>query len=222
MVEVAGKFCVDAYEASLVEVRGADRVPWSPYHSPLSTSTYRAVSARGQVPQGYISGVQAQAACRNAGKRLCSKAEWLAACQGQERRSFPYGAAHKPGACNEHSKDPKHVSPLQRLHKGNPTYDLKTMLDPRINQLPDTVLPGGSKPECVSPAGAYDMVGNLHEWIADKTDKGLGIFKGGYYNEADLNGPGCLYQTTRHDFAYADYSIGFRCCADAIGEPAFK
>ena len=39
MVEIDGKFCIDKFEASLVEVRGADRVPWSPYLVPLASST---------------------------------------------------------------------------------------------------------------------------------------------------------------------------------------
>lgn len=29
-----------------------------------------------------------------------------------------------------------------------------------------------------------------------------------------LNGAGCLYATTAHDVSHADYSTGFRCCAD--------
>jgi sulfatase modifying factor 1 len=30
-----------------------------------------------------------------------------------------------------------------------------------------------------------------------------------------LNGNGCQHVTTAHDVSYADFSIGFRCCADA-------
>ena len=43
-------------------------------------ATYRAVSIKGAVPQGYISGEKAKAACINAGKRLCNNTEWLRAC----------------------------------------------------------------------------------------------------------------------------------------------
>lgn len=223
MVEIEGRFCIDKFEASLVEVRDGDRAPWSPYHVPLASATYRAVNAAGAVPQGYISGAQAQKACENAGKRLCSATEWLAACQGPKKLTFPYdgGSAYRLGACNEHSKDPKHVGPLQRLHNGKPTYDSKTMLDPRINQLPGTLLPSGSKPDCGGAYGVYDLVGNLHEWVSDKTGKGNGRFKGGYFNEADQNGPGCTYETTAHAFTYGDYSTGFRCCTATVGAPKF-
>ncbi|HEY8078254.1 MAG TPA: hypothetical protein VIF62_29200, partial [Labilithrix sp.] len=81
---------------------------------------------------------------------------------------------------------------------------------PCINQIPDSLLPTGSKKECVTSEGAYDMVGNLHEWTADSS----GHFRGGYYVDTWLNGHGCEYVTTRHEAAYWDYSTGFRCCAD--------
>ena len=38
----------------------------------------------------------------------------------------------------------------------------------------------------------------------------------GFYADAKLNGPGCTYATTAHEFTYHDYSTGFRCCADKI------
>jgi formylglycine-generating enzyme len=71
-------------------------------------------------------------------------------------------------------------------------------------------LPTGAKKACATPEGVFDIVGNLHEWTADPA----GTFRGGYYVDTWLNGHGCDYVTTRHDAAYWDYSIGFRCCAD--------
>jgi sulfatase modifying factor 1 len=84
------------------------------------------------------------------------------------------------------------------------------MNDPGINQQPDTVDPAGANPECVTAEGIFDMHGNLHEWIADPD----GTFKGGFYADGSINGPGCTYATTAHAFDYHDYSTGFRCCAD--------
>ncbi len=221
MVEIDGKYCIDKYEAALIEVSPSGNSPWSPYHVPAATGTYRAISLAGVVPQAYISGAQAQAACQNAGKRLCAAAEWLRACQGSAGQAYPYGKDYKLQTCNEHSKDPKYSGPLQRLHNGKPNYDGPTMNDPRINQLPDTVARGGAYARCASPDEVFDLVGNLHEWTAER-NKGNGVFRGGYFNEAELNGSGCTYKTTAHDFAYHDYSTGFRCCADNITTPAFK
>ena len=58
--------------------------------------------------------------------------------------------------------------------------------------------------------GVFDMVGNVHEWVADPN----GTFRGGYYLDTTLNGEGCNYRTDAHDATYHDYSTGFRCCAD--------
>ena len=55
-------------------------------------------------------------------------------------------------------------------------------------------------------------MGNLHEWTADPS----GTFRGGFYVDTTINGPGCLYATTAHDTGHWDYSTGFRCCADPV------
>ena len=74
-------FCIDQFEASILEVLdgGATR-PWSPYANP-GTRVLRAQSVRGAVPQGYITQLQAAAACSGAGKRLCTDAECCGARQ---------------------------------------------------------------------------------------------------------------------------------------------
>ena len=41
-----------------------------------------------------------------------------------------------------------------------------------------------------------------------------GTFRGGFYVDTMINGPGCLYATTAHNVYHWDYSTGFRCCAD--------
>jgi len=84
------------------------------------------------------------------------------------------------------------------------------MNDPQLNQLPGTVALTGAFDQCSNGYGAFDMVGNLHEWTNDPT----GTFRGGYYMDTRLNGDGCTYVTRGHDTSYHDYSTGFRCCAD--------
>jgi formylglycine-generating enzyme required for sulfatase activity len=213
-VEVEGKFCVDRFEGSLVETSGGSEKPWPANLPLLSSATYKAVSQSGRLPQGYISGEQAAKACAAAGKRLCTNAEWVQACRGPKNTDFPYGAAYQSGACNEHGQDPKHKDPMHRLFGATPAYDMREMNDPRLNLQPETVEPGGTFSSCKSGYGAYDMVGNLHEWVSDVDKSGRGRFNGGYFNEADQHGPGCTYKTTAHLFAYHDYSTGFRCCSD--------
>lgn len=79
-------------------------------------------------------------------------------------------------------------------------------------QLPNSLAKTGSLPGCVSAEGVFDLVGNLHEWTADPA----GTFRGGFYVDTKLNGPGCLYATTAHTLGHWDYSTGFRCCAEPL------
>lgn len=192
----SGPYCIDRYEAGLDG--------WSPYEVPASGEV--ATVAPGQVPQGYISGEVAADACDLAGKRLCTVDEWLRACQGPTGTTFPYGDVEDPGACNT-SYD---GHPVVDLFGAETDWSPTQMNDPRINQQPDTVDPGGASPDCVSVEGVFDLHGNLHEWVDDPG----GLFKGGFYADAAINGPGCLYSTTAHTPPYHDYSTGFRCCAD--------
>jgi hypothetical protein len=199
------KFCIDKWEAALVELTPAGAKPWSPFHNP-GKATVKAVSLQGAVPQGYISGVQAKAACAAAGKRLCTDTEWLRACRGPAKFTYPYGSTLKLGTCNDHRD--KH--PAVEYFGTSAAWIWSQLGHPCINQQAKTVTKTGALPGCVSAEGAFDLIGNLHEWTADPA----GTFRGGFYVDTKLNGPGCLYATTAHDTGHWDYSTGFRCCAD--------
>jgi len=196
-------FCVDRYEATLVVAATGEA--WCPFDNP-GTTPMRAVSVAGAVPQAYIDQIQAGDACTNAGKRLCTDTEWLRACQGPGDTTYPYGNTDELGVCNDHRAEHPAVE-----YFGTSASWIYTMLENScLDQLPETVDLGGSRTGCVTAEGAFDMMGNVHEWTADPA----GTFRGGYYMDTVLNGPGCLYATTAHDTAYWDYSTGFRCCAD--------
>jgi len=188
--------CVDRWEAHL---EGQ-----SPYAVPAGGV---ARTAAGAVPQAYISGDVAAAACAAAGKRLCTSTEWVRACEGPRGTTFPYGADYVPSACNEGREG----HPVIELFGDSADWSMRQMNDPRLNQLPGTVDPAGANPDCVSAEGVFDLHGNLHEWVADPE----GTFRGGFYVDATINGEGCRYRTTAHGRSYHDYSTGFRCCADA-------
>jgi formylglycine-generating enzyme len=204
---VADKFCIDRYEGSLVIVTPEGDKPFSPYEM-VKGRRVRAVSRSGVAPQAYISRNEAEAACNVSHKRLCTEVEWVQACEGKKPTTFPYGDERRPGYCN----DEVPASPLAKLYPdvGMDAYTFEPMNDPRLNQVPGTLAPTGRFAHCRSSYGAFDMVGNVHEWVDDPA----GTFLGGYYLDTHQNGDGCHYRTVAHDADYHDYSTGFRCCAD--------
>lgn len=357
------RFCIDKYEASLVEVDGEGNEKPYPHWLPVDGRTVRAVSEPDVFPQGFISEVQAEDACAASGKRLCSHGEWKTACMGPAKTTFPYGDARRPGACHDTGKsavaavfgaralaDPvarapskpapggakagnasaargdaargtaarrtataargstkpapagakagtiasrgaskpaaaagsKSARPDRQAHattKGRAAVTTKpratrpgktaraetppkktsgkrdartksapptknapraaarapakssarpasvepsvwTQLnDPRLGQVEGALSKTGSHDACVNDYGAFDMVGNLHEWVKTDPAAAHGTFAGGYYLDTTLNGDGCGYRTTAHAHDYHDYSTGFRCCAEAAAPP---
>jgi len=202
-----GGFCIDRYEAALVDVLPNGKTKSHSPFTPVNGTKVKAVSKKGITPQGYISKNEANDACEAAGKRLCTPDEWMKACQGKSPTKYPYGDDEVAGRCNG---DGTRKHPISELFgaSADAFADSTKMNDPRINQLPDTVAKTGSHAKCKNSYGVYDMVGNLHEWTADPS----GQFKGGYYMDTHKNGDGCFYRTTAHGTSYHDYSTGFRCC----------
>jgi hypothetical protein len=204
---LVGTSCVDKWEGSLVEIQtdGAE-VPFSPYMTPVGHAV-RAVSRPSVVPQAHISLVEAQKACKASGKRLCHAAEWKSACKGPEHTRYPYGNTRIANACTDTGR----TAPVMAIKGGD--YTSRSMNDPALNQLPNTLGLTGEAAACTNSYGVHDMVGNIHEWADD------GGFHGGYYLDTKINGEGCDYVTTAHNATYYDYSTGFRCCADADSSP---
>ena len=211
MAHVDG-YCIDRYEAYVVELDATgSELPHSPY-LPVDGLKIRAKVAEGVIPQGYISQVQARSACQNAGKRLCSAPEFSLACRGPNRSAtYPYGGTHRQrGKCNEGKG-----SAVTAVFGPGAPFDRQLMNDARLNRWPGGLAKTGAYSASASPYGVFDLVGNLHEWGAEVAANGHGSFRGGFYGDAEVNGPGCNYVTTAHAAAYHDYSTGFRCCRDA-------
>lgn len=156
MVRVA-TFCIDRYEAALIDdTPGNAGAPWSPYFNPGATAVH-AISALDAVPQGYISQIQAGAACQAAGKRLCTDQEWLRGCQGAAATIYPYGSTYLSGACN----DKRTVNPLVEYFGAGATYTFNQLNHPCLNQLRPGLDRAGRNAECASAEGVYDMAGNV-------------------------------------------------------------
>jgi len=233
-------FCVDRFEGYLVTVGPDGAITPHPYFEvPEAGVTYWARNEKDVFPQAYISKTVAQAACKTVGKRLCSREEWMRSCKGPKGFTFPYGSRRKANKCN--SSKP-HL--LQEMFGRDPRkwgYD-DAFNSSKLAKEPGYLASSGFFPECVTADGAYDMVGNLHEWVSDSVgedihdilarDKverntqpfhiGNGIFMGGFFSTTDQHGPGCNFTTFAHEPRYHDYSTGFRCCKSLPRPPKEK
>jgi len=217
-----GPYCVDRWESSIVTLDKGGKSSFWPGNHPVDgiEGRVRAVSVAGRKPQGYISGAQAATACSHSGKRLCEVDEWVRACRGAKMTRYPYGDQRRPNVCNDRFQKLDH-HPVVTLfsREYGPGADQTRMWypsfmnDPRLYEMEHSVAPTGSFKGCTNELGVYDMVGNLHEWVADPD----GTFMGGFFMDTFQNGEGCEYRTIAHEFEYHDYSTGFRCCADALG-----
>ena len=226
---VVENHCVDKYEAHLVRADAPDRV--LPHdETPKSDIPFMARSRAGFTPQGYINRADAARACKAAQKRLCTAKEWYTACIGPRKTKYPYGDEESPNRCNTGKT---HL--MQRLFgAGVPYTYLNHYNSPRLHREPGFLAKTGEYAGCLNDYGVYDMVGNLHEWVADDVSMkllkevpleygpkllgadGCGAFMGGYFSSLGEHGHGCSYTTATHAPDYHDYSTGFRCCSDPL------
>lgn len=203
MVGIESAFCIDAFEAHLVGDEGRIH----PFYVRPTEGGLRADSRRGLYPQAHINRNQAEVACRKAGKRLCRSEEWQRACRGKGPTPYPYGRKRRAGYCNDHA-----VAPLAVIFGHDRVeYGAHTMNDSRLNRVPGSLSRSGHFGRCTNAYGVFDMVGNLHEWVADAS----GVLRGGYYLDVESLGEGCAYRAVGHAPEYGDYATGFRCCADS-------
>ncbi|HYJ09400.1 MAG TPA: SUMF1/EgtB/PvdO family nonheme iron enzyme [Polyangiaceae bacterium] len=228
---LSGGACMDRYEAHLLVEGGDGKLSTHPAEQRPPRARVLAASRAGVKPQAYISQVEAAAACQNAGKRLCSLSEWYGACTSSGEQTYPYGASYQAGRCNVGKP---HL--LSLLHGANPRgWSYADFNDPALAAKPGFLALAGEYQGCVSSSGVHDLVGNLHEWVADRVDRSLprklplpavierrigrttgnGIFMGGFFSTLNEHGSGCKFVTAAHEPRYHDYSTGFRCCQDA-------
>ena len=141
--------------------------------------------------------VSADTLCRSVGKRVCERDEWVSACSHGER--YPYGDRYEPGACND-TRWWKTVDEAKVAHR-----------DPHELARLDGTEPSGAHPECRSPSGALDMVGNVEEWVRCPEGQFGWCLVGGYW--ASHGSRSCESAIVKHAPRWHYYQTGFRCCS---------
>lgn len=163
----------------------------------------------GEKPRTLTQWGEARALCESAGKRLCLEQEWLFACEGESMLPHTYGHQRDPTAC---VMDRMYVQPNQHLLRWEACMansDCRRAFE-RLDQRE----PAGAFRRCRSPFGAYDMNGNVNEWVevAGASYPKRAALKGGWWGPVRNR---CRPTVRFHKEDDWGYEVGFRCCRDA-------
>jgi hypothetical protein len=148
---------------------------------PFCIDNYEWPNSRGKEPLRDISLAMAREKCLAAGKRLCTGGEWEAACAGKRNVRYPQSNSPPEQNCNV---------------VGNRFFS-------------NRVAPSGSFPECKSPAGVFDMNGNVDEWTDDGGGDSAFVYGGSWHH--DLANAQCSSKLPLLKYKGYFY-VGFRCC----------
>jgi formylglycine-generating enzyme required for sulfatase activity len=142
-------------------------------------------------PLTHVNWAEAQNLCHAMEKRLCYEDEWEFACEGAEALPFPYGYVRDGKRCN-------HDFPEEQLVSSPDHFIDRRMASQEV-------------PDCKSPTGVFNMVGNVDEWTTrlNREAPRRAILRGGWWL---IGRSRCRAATDNHSEHYAGVQTGFRCC----------
>jgi len=199
MIPVAQPFCMDIYEASRADASATE----------MGVDVNKAVSQAGVIPW-YVNPMsdrifeQFQAACRNAGKRICEMDEFFTACSQDGQNLYVFGNTFDREICNcvdtfcddyciDHGIDPCSTAD----NCGYTYYCFHAV-------------PTGEFTGCTNAYGTFDINGNVWEIVPSDTDLRGYEVRGGAFNCA---GASARLQCT-FNAGWTALFAGFRCCRD--------
>jgi formylglycine-generating enzyme required for sulfatase activity/tRNA A-37 threonylcarbamoyl transferase component Bud32 len=166
-----GAFCIDVAEVTVAEYKDCvdkkgcpgghaqaewsgigkdDRATWSAFCNEPRAN-------RNDHPMNCVSFDDAAAFCKWAGKKLPTEEQWEYAARAADNRAYPWGhdlpSPQRANGCDEGcAKGVRHQSDtIARRLMGDDRYEATS--------------PTGAFPEGVSAFGAFDMAGNVAEWV---------------------------------------------------------
>ena len=170
-------FRIDAYEASR---------PDAGETQPGCNQRGRACSQPDVHPWTDVTWTEARDACEKVGKRLCTMAEWQAACRSSCGFDYPYGDDFDGNACNGVGANPEGA----------------------------TLWETGRRAQCSTPDWVYDLVGNVREWTDTETEPGVYAIVGGSPRDQARSVLSCKGEDIKTEGAdNAPQFVGFRCCS---------
>lgn len=172
---------------------------------------YEAPNRRGGKPLVMQSANDARAWCESHGKRLCTEDEWIGACEGDDHRAYPYGNQHEDDRCNDDKS-------WREVHEGTLAKWPADEAQAHAKELYQATS-SGSKRNCESEDGIFDMTGNVEEWVVRTREHANDwpyILAGCYWSGCYGGGkPTCHSTNNAHGPEFRFYETGFRCCKDA-------
>ena len=191
-----------------------------------------------EYPLVWVRSSEAVQICRTLGKRLCDAHEWEGACAGAvlpTEQEYYFNLTREESAELHNQRRLRtwlgSLSPLLDIC-GTMSAKNPNCWDVTWEQCGSNTYPAGSFPDCVSPFGAYDMLGNVAEHM-NLPLKGEQLTGRGGLGETEMKGSWFAYDglvphpddcrwraPAWHDTpidspsSHRNYQLGFRCCKD--------